>query len=117
MPSGGLAYPILSEDKRNSVILNFMRGISSTISAISGLLMFPCFIAIVVGILRSAALRRPGVSYFAAASSSNILFHPELYVDEAAGPRELHRRGFAAFFLFLVVGLSAAFCHRWTTRL
>ena len=116
MPSGGLGFQILSKDKRQQMLHNFVTVLCSAILATSGLMTFISFAVMAVGLFQSAARRCDGVSYLAAAASKNIIYRPELYKHEAARPRRLHGVGLVGMILFPLLVISVGSFLKWIVQ-
>ena len=83
-----------------------LTGIIATILAILLLvcvvLSFASLAMTVIGLFRAAKLRRLEVSFLTAIASKNMLFHPELYQDEARRWAKWHLRGMVGVWLFVI---------------
>jgi hypothetical protein len=98
------------------MIHNFVSVLGALVLATSGLMTFVSFIVMMIGLFQCAARRCDGVSYFAAVASKNIIYRPELYTEEAASPRRLHKVGLVGTILFPFVAISVGAFLKWIVR-
>lgn len=98
------------------MIRNVVTVLGTLVLAISGIMTFVSFILMTISLFQCAARRCDGVSFFAAVASRNIVYRPELYTDEAVGPRQLHKVGLVGTILFPFVAISSGAFLKWIVR-
>jgi hypothetical protein len=92
------------------MLIDVIKIVPALVMVLAGLATFASVMAAFIGFMLTIRRRKPSVRFLKAMAWRNVIFHAELYEDDANRWRRLHIMGFVATWVSVLVAVVASLC-------